>query len=30
VVMDIDAAHSELALAELERVPGTLRSRVLF
>jgi D-3-phosphoglycerate dehydrogenase len=30
VVMDIDAAHSELALAELTRVPGTLRSRVLF
>ena len=30
VVMDIDAAHSELALAELARVPGTLRSRVLF
>ena len=30
VVMDIDAAHSELALAELAGVPGTLRSRVLF
>jgi D-3-phosphoglycerate dehydrogenase len=30
VVMDIDAAHSERALAELARVPGTLRSRVLF
>ena len=30
VVMDIDAAHSELALTELARVPGTLRSRVLF
>ncbi|MDM7941674.1 MAG: phosphoglycerate dehydrogenase [Hydrogenophaga sp.] len=30
VVMDIDAAHSELALSELARVPGTLRSRVLF
>jgi D-3-phosphoglycerate dehydrogenase len=30
VVMDIDAAHSERALAELAHVPGTLRSRVLF
>ena len=30
VVMDIDAAHSERALAELAGVPGTLRSRVLF
>ncbi|HVL09607.1 MAG TPA: phosphoglycerate dehydrogenase, partial [Burkholderiaceae bacterium] len=30
VVMDIDAAHSELALTQLAEVPGTLRSRVLF
>jgi D-3-phosphoglycerate dehydrogenase / 2-oxoglutarate reductase len=30
VVIDIDAEHSELALAKLADVPGTLRSRVLF
>ena len=30
VVMDIDAAHSELALTQLAGVPGTLRSRILF
>jgi D-3-phosphoglycerate dehydrogenase len=30
VVIDIDAAHSELALSRLGQVPGTLRSRVLF
>jgi D-3-phosphoglycerate dehydrogenase len=30
VVVDIDAAHSELALSQLASVPGTLRSRVLF
>lgn len=30
VVMDIEAAHSELALSRLAEVPGTLRSRVLF
>lgn len=30
VVIDIDAAHSEMALANLSRVAGTLRSRVLF
>lgn len=30
VVMDIEAAHSELALSQLAAVPGTLRSRVLF
>lgn len=30
VVIDIDAAHSELALAKLGLVAGTLRSRVLF
>ena len=30
VVIDIDAAHSELALARLAEVPGTIRSRVLF
>ncbi len=30
VVIDIDAAHSELALARLADVPGTIRSRVLF
>ena len=30
VVIDIDAVHSELALARLAEVPGTIRSRVLF
>ena len=30
VVIDIDAAHSEMALAKLAEVPGTLRCRVLF
>ncbi len=30
VVIDIDAASSDLALAKLGKVPGTLRSRVLF
>jgi D-3-phosphoglycerate dehydrogenase len=30
VVIDIDAAHSDVALAKLCRVPGTLRCRVLF
>lgn len=30
VVIDIDAAYSDLALDKLARVPGTLRSRVLF
>jgi len=30
VVIDIDAAHSEVALASLHDVPGTIRSRVLF
>jgi D-3-phosphoglycerate dehydrogenase len=30
VVIDIDAAHSDLALAKLSDVPGTIRSRVLF
>ena len=30
VVIDIDAAHSELAVAKLADVPGTLRTRVLF
>ena len=30
VVIDIDAAHSDLALAKLAEVPGTIRSRVLF
>ncbi len=30
VVIDIDSAHSELALAKLANVEGTLRSRVLF
>lgn len=30
VVIDIDAAHSDIALAKLVRVPGTLRCRVLF
>mgnify|MGYP003593426852 FL=1 len=30
VVIDIDAAHSEVALAKLADVPGTLRTRVLF
>ena len=30
VVIDIDAAHSDLALAKLSEVAGTIRSRVLF
>jgi hypothetical protein len=30
VVIDIDAAHSERALARLAAVPATIRSRVLF
>lgn len=30
VVIDIDAAHSDMALAKLAAVPGTIRSRVLF
>jgi D-3-phosphoglycerate dehydrogenase / 2-oxoglutarate reductase len=30
VVIDIDAAHSELALAKLAKVQGTIRTRVLF
>ena len=30
VVIDIDAAHSDLALTKLAEVPGTIRSRVLF
>ena len=30
VVIDIDAAHSDVALARLHDVPGTIRSRVLF
>ncbi|MDB5932026.1 MAG: D-3-phosphoglycerate dehydrogenase [Polaromonas sp.] len=30
VVIDIDAAHSDMALAKLASVPGTIRSRVLF
>jgi len=30
VVIDIDAAHSDMALAKLAGVPGTIRSRVLF
>ena len=30
VVIDIDAAHSDVALAKLAEVPGTLRTRVLF
>jgi D-3-phosphoglycerate dehydrogenase len=30
VVIDIDAASSDLALDKLAQVPGTLRSRVLF
>jgi D-3-phosphoglycerate dehydrogenase len=30
VVMDIDAEHSDLALAKLADVAGTLRSRILF
>ena len=30
VVIDIDAAHSEMALAKLAEVPGTIRTRVLF
>ena len=30
VVIDIDAAHSDLALAKLAQVSGTIRTRVLF
>ena len=30
VVIDIDTAHSDVALAKLASVPGTLRSRILF
>ena len=30
VVIDIDAAYSEVALAKLAEIPGTIRSRVLF
>ncbi len=30
VVIDIDAAHSDVALASLHDVPGTIRSRLLF
>ncbi|MEH6628615.1 MAG: phosphoglycerate dehydrogenase [Motiliproteus sp.] len=30
VVMDIDAEHSDLALKQLQKVPGTIRCRVLF
>jgi D-3-phosphoglycerate dehydrogenase len=30
VVMDIDAEHSDLALKQLQTVPGTIRCRVLF
>jgi D-3-phosphoglycerate dehydrogenase len=30
VVIDIDAANSDIALAKLVDVPGTIRSRVLF
>jgi D-3-phosphoglycerate dehydrogenase len=30
VVIDIDVAHSDVALAKLADVPGTLRSRILF
>ena len=30
VVIDIDAAYSDVALARLAEVPGTIRSRVLF
>ena len=30
VVIDIDAAHSDMALVKLAQVPGTIRSRVLF
>ena len=30
VVIDIDAAHSDMALVKLAAVPGTIRSRVLF
>lgn len=30
VVIDLDAAHSDLALEKLKSIPGTLRCRVLF
>jgi len=30
VVIDTEAGHSKVALAALAKVPGTMRSRVLF
>ena len=30
VVIDIDAAHSELALSKLQEVEGTMRCRILY
>ena len=30
VVIDIEVGHSDLALAALAKVPGTIRSRILF
>ena len=30
MVIDIDAAHSDMAVVKLAEVPGTVRSRVLF
>jgi D-3-phosphoglycerate dehydrogenase len=30
VVIDIDATHSNMVLAKLAHVPGTIRSRILF
>jgi len=30
VVIDIDAGHSDVALAKLANIPGTIRSRILF
>ncbi|RZI82462.1 MAG: phosphoglycerate dehydrogenase [Rubrivivax sp.] len=30
LVMDVDAAYSEIALEKIQRIPGTIRSRVLY
>ena len=30
VVIDIEAEHSDLALKQLQKIPGTIRCRVLF
>ncbi len=30
LVMDVDAAASEVAIDELQKVPGTIRARLLY